>query len=178
MSTAIAIPMPMSPRDDRHMPVLSTLDSPFSPSSLHLQPYTNPTRSPSFKGSPIMRASPTSSFSSTRSDMIRETSFGPSSPPSGSNAVPMGSRHERVPYDGPGTAVYVRQPTRAQLRENNGLFGSASRPYYYKDPEDKPFIDIDGKECGARWIYVDPKAEPGSGDADDSRGAKTGCCVM
>lgn len=23
-------------------------------------------------------------------------------------------------------------------RENNGLFGSSSRPYYYKDPEDKP----------------------------------------
>ncbi|POY72454.1 hypothetical protein BMF94_4280 [Rhodotorula taiwanensis] len=175
MATAVAIPMPTSPRDDRHMPVLSTLDPSFSPSSLHLRPYTNPKRSPSMQPSPVMRASPTSSFSSTRSH-DQDLSFSPSSPPRGAIGVPMGSRHERVPYDGPGMAVYVRQPTRAQLRENNGLFGSASRPYYYRDPEEKPFIDIDGKECGARWIYVDPKAQSEHGQP--SRASKTACCIM
>lgn len=114
MATAVAIPMPMSPRDERHMPVLSTLDPSFSPSSLHLQPYTKPKRSPSMQPSPDMRTSPTSSFSSTKSH-DQDMSFSPSSPPRCSVGVPMGSRHERVPYDGPGMAVYVRQPTRAQL---------------------------------------------------------------
>ncbi|BGP54445.1 hypothetical protein JCM8202_001523 [Rhodotorula sphaerocarpa] len=176
MTTSVAIPMPMSPRDERHMPVLSTLDPSFSPSSLHLQPFTNPTGSPALRPSPSLRASPTSSFSSSKSDALGDNTFSPGSPPRGSGAVPMGSRHEKVPYIGPGTAVYVRQPTRAQLRENNGLFGSPSRPYYYRDPDEKPFIDIDGKECGPRWIYVDPKAK--SEDGFDSRAAKTGCCIM
>ncbi|KWU44098.1 hypothetical protein RHOSPDRAFT_34323 [Rhodotorula sp. JG-1b] len=160
------------------MPVLSTLDPSFSPSSLHLQPYTNPTRSPSVRGSPVMRASPTPSVSTTKSDSLREDVFATGASPDRSAAVAMGSRHERVPYDGPGTAVYVRQPGRAQLRENNGLLGSSSRPYYYKDPEDKPFIDIDGKVCGPRWIYVDPKAGPGNTGGEESRAVKTGCCVM
>ena len=115
MSTAVAIPMPMSPLDQRHMPVLSTLDPSFSPSSLHLQPYTNPTRSPSVRGSPVMRASPTPSVSTTKSDSLREDVFATGASPDRSAAVAMGSRHERVPYDGPGTAVYVRQPGRAQL---------------------------------------------------------------
>ncbi|PRQ77830.1 hypothetical protein AAT19DRAFT_8898 [Rhodotorula toruloides] len=92
---AIPIPMPISPRDDRHTPILSTIDPSFSPGSLHLQPYTKPSTSPS-------NTSPIGSFSSS----------GTSSP---QLAVPMGSRNEKVPYDGPGTAVYVRQPTRAQL---------------------------------------------------------------
>lgn len=161
MTTSVAIPMPMSPRDERHMPVLSTLDPSFSPSSLHLQPFTNPTGSPALRPSPSLRASPTSSFSSSKSDALGDNTFSPGSPPRGSGAVPMGSRHEKVPYIGPGTAVYVRQPTRAQLvsiqngchcsslppsltdaplqqRENNGLFGSPSRPYYYRDPDEKP----------------------------------------
>ncbi|KAG0667509.1 hypothetical protein C6P46_000040 [Rhodotorula mucilaginosa] len=106
MSTAVAIPMPMSPLDQRHMPVLSTLDPSFSPSTLHLQPYTNPTRSPCVRGgSPVMRASPTPSMSTTKSDSFREDVFATGSSADRSTAVPMGSRHERVPYDGPGTAV-------------------------------------------------------------------------
>ncbi|GJN87191.1 hypothetical protein Rhopal_000136-T1 [Rhodotorula paludigena] len=79
----------------------------------------------------------------------------------------MGSRYEKVPYDGPGTAVY---------RESNGLFGSVNRPYFYQDPRGKPFIDIDGKECGVRWIYVDPKARH-DGSRDDKTD-KIGCCIM
>lgn len=32
-----------------------------------------------------------------------------------SNGMPTGSRYDAVPHHGPGTAVYVRQPSRAQL---------------------------------------------------------------
>ncbi|KAI5481714.1 BRCT domain containing protein [Pseudohyphozyma bogoriensis] len=94
-------------------------------------------------------------------------------------ARPTGSRYEVVPHTGPGTAIYVIQPTRAQLKANNGLFGSANRPYYYRDPEARPFIDIDGNECGVRWILVDPQGgheakteKPGAGSADK------GCTIM
>jgi len=38
------------------------------------------------------------------------------------------------------------------------------------------FIDIDGKECGVRWIYVDPKARDRS--PDELREDKAGCCIM
>ncbi|KAM0788495.1 hypothetical protein ACM66B_001627 [Microbotryomycetes sp. NB124-2] len=69
------------------------------------------------------------------------------------------SRDEIVPHDGPGTAVYVRQPTRQQLKANNGLLSNPNRPYYIKDPLNQPFLDVDGKECGPRWILVDPKGE-------------------
>ncbi|GAA5860033.1 hypothetical protein JCM8547_003066 [Rhodosporidiobolus lusitaniae] len=158
MTTVAAIPI--SPLDGRYIPVLSTIDSPFSPSGLHLQPYTC--------GLP---ASPSSINSAS------QVPFGSPSPSPSPSAVPMGTRFERPPYDGPGTAIYVRQPTRAQLRENNFVFGSPNRPYYYKDPENKPFIDADGKECGDRWIYIDPKAKR-DGESDDERGGKTGCCVM
>lgn len=102
MSTVAAIPIrPVN--GDRHAPVLSTLDPSFSPNSLHLQPWTSP--------SPLPSTSPSQGYSPSSS---------PSPPPLGHSprpafAVPMGSRCERVPYDGPGTAVYVRQPTRAQL---------------------------------------------------------------
>lgn len=54
------------------------------------------------------------------------------------------------------------------------MFGSPYRPYYYQDPSGKPFIDIDGKECGPRWIYVDPKA----GQDEEGRSSKVGCCIM
>ncbi|GAA5834937.1 hypothetical protein JCM9279_007150 [Rhodotorula babjevae] len=163
MSTVAAIPIRPA-NSDRHAPVLSTLDPSFSPASLHLQPWTSPSALPS--------TSPSQGYSSSSS---------PSPPPPGHSprpafAVPMGSRCEKVPYDGPGTAVYVRQPTRAQLRDNNSLFGSSSRPYYFQDPQNKPFIDIDGKECGIRWIYVDPKAREQS--SEDGREDKAGCCVM
>lgn len=46
------------------------------------------------------------------------STFDPSFDPSllsYSTERPIGSRYEVVPHDGPGTAVYVRQPTRAQL---------------------------------------------------------------
>lgn len=48
------------------------------------------------------------------------TSFDPAFDPSllsftHASPTPLGSRYEVVPHDGPGTAVYVRQPTRAQL---------------------------------------------------------------
>ncbi|BGP38390.1 hypothetical protein JCM10450v2_002335 [Rhodotorula kratochvilovae] len=168
MATVIAIPI--SPLDDRHTPVLSTLDPSFSPSSLHLQPYTS-SALPIGLASPSL-SSPSSSPSPTPSPVgsVPETGF----------AVPMGSRCEKVPYDGPGTAIYVRQPTRSQLRDNNSLFGSASRPYYYQDPQNKPFIDIDGKQCGVRWIYVDPKARAREDSPSDSgaRDDKVGCCIM
>ncbi|GAA6000438.1 hypothetical protein JCM10207_008011 [Rhodosporidiobolus poonsookiae] len=163
MTTVAAIPIPMSPIDDRrHTPMLSTIDSAFSPASLHLQPYTRPSG-----------GSPTSSHSSG-SATTPHGSPRPQTPP---GAVPMGSRFQKVPYEGPGTAVYVRQPTRAQLRENNSVFGSAHRPYYYKDPDNKPFLDVDGKECGDRWVYVDPK---GRAEGDDGlrRDDKAGCCIM
>ncbi|GAA6055382.1 hypothetical protein JCM3770_001081 [Rhodotorula araucariae] len=172
MATVTAIPI--SPIDDRHTPVLSTIDPSFSPSSLHLQPYTSaaiPIGSPSLSRSPSL-LSPSRSPSPTPSPV--------GSAPGVGLAVPMGSRCERVPYDGPGTAIYVRQPTRSQLRDNNSLFGSSSRPYYYQDPQNKPFIDIDGKECGIRWIYVDPKARVREASPSDSsvRDDKFGCCIM
>ncbi|GAA5948756.1 hypothetical protein JCM21900_005284 [Sporobolomyces salmonicolor] len=127
-----------------HAPVVSTYDPTFSPASLHLAPYHGP-------------------------DVVCPESF--TVPPSSSSqSVPMGSRYEKVPHEGPGTAIYVRQPTRAQLRENNGVFGSAQRPFFYKDPESKPFIDIDGKVCGDRWIYVDP--------LDGEPRSSTKCCIM
>ncbi|KAK4058497.1 hypothetical protein OIO90_000659 [Microbotryomycetes sp. JL221] len=72
------------------------------------------------------------------------------------------SRDEIVPHDGPGTAVYVRQPTRQQLKSNNGLLSNPNRPYYIKDPLGKPFLDLDGKECGPRWILIDPKGDKSS----------------
>ncbi|KAK4053461.1 hypothetical protein OIV83_001628 [Microbotryomycetes sp. JL201] len=74
-------------------------------------------------------------------------------------ARPRCSRDEVVPHDGPGTAVYVRQPTRQQLKANNGLLSNPNRPYYIKDPLNQPFLDVDGKECGPRWILIDPKGE-------------------
>ncbi|GAA5880090.1 hypothetical protein JCM1840_000175 [Sporobolomyces johnsonii] len=128
-----------------HGPVVSTYDPAFSPASLHLAPYHTP------------ETATTDSFTSSAR--------------SSSQAVPMGSRYEKVPHEGPGTAVYVRQPTRAQLRENNGVFGPAQRPFFYKDPENKPFIDIDGKVCGDRWIYVDPLG-------GEERSNTTKCCIM
>ncbi|GAA6034860.1 hypothetical protein JCM8097_009336 [Rhodosporidiobolus ruineniae] len=170
MATVAAIPIPPhSPLDDRHTPVLSTISAAFSPSSLHLQPYTNPRAS----------GSPASTHSSSGSPVGYAGGASPRLG-GGSPAVPMGSRFEKPPHEGPGTAEYVRQPSRAQLRENNSVFGSANRPFYYKDPLGKPFIDADGKECGPRWIYVDPKgrSEGGSFTEEDSRAAKNGCCIM
>ncbi|GAA5933874.1 uncharacterized protein JCM15063_000497 [Sporobolomyces koalae] len=145
MATVTTIPMPMSPVRG-HTPMVSTFDPSFSPGSLHLAPFAGG------------KSSPSSAF------------LFPSSPQMTSSSIPMGSRYETVPYDGPGKATYVRQPTRAQLKENNGVFGSPNRPYYYKCPEDKPFIDIDGRPCGDRWIYVDPL----DGEAQTS----TKCCIM
>ncbi|GAA5887295.1 hypothetical protein JCM6882_002479 [Rhodosporidiobolus microsporus] len=177
MATVAAIPIPpMSPLDDRHTPILSTIDSSFSPSSLHLQPYTKPHLV-------VSSSSPTSTHSSTSQLAFDRASpiLGGSSPRMGMGLGPvsMGSRFETVPYDGPGTAIYVRQPTRAQLRENNSVFGSPNRPYYYKDPQNKAFIDIDGKECGDRWIHVDPKGKrEGEMEDEETRAAKGGCCIM
>ncbi|GAA5839889.1 hypothetical protein JCM11251_001239 [Rhodosporidiobolus azoricus] len=172
MATVAAIPIPpMSPLDDRHTPIISTVDSSFSPSSLHLQPYTKPQFSSS---SPTSTHSSSSQLAYDRSSSM----LGGMSPRLGA-AVPMGSRFEKVPYDGPGTAIYVRQPTRAQLREDNSVFGSPNRPYYYKDPDNKAFIDIDGKECGDRWIHVDPKGKrEGEMEDEETRAAKGGCCIM
>ncbi|GAA6062626.1 hypothetical protein JCM10212_000288 [Sporobolomyces blumeae] len=79
------------------------------------------------------------------------STFDPSFSPGSLHLAPTPSRWALVT-----SGLYVRQPTRAQLKENNGVFGSPNRPYYYKDPEGKPFIDIDGKICGERWIYVEP----------------------
>lgn len=95
-SMATVATVPLSPLDDRHIPVVSTLDPTFSPAGLHLAPYTTRPFS----------SSPTPSSSSSDS---------PTSADAPGFAVPMGSRYEKVPHDGPGTAVYVRQPTRAQL---------------------------------------------------------------
>jgi len=94
MATVATIPMPMSPVGRGHTPMVSTFDPSFSPGSLHLAPFNN-------NGSP--ENSPTSSFLSPAPSSLS------------SHAVPMGSRYERVPYNGPGSARYVRQPTRAQL---------------------------------------------------------------
>ncbi|BGP14331.1 hypothetical protein JCM10213_004459 [Rhodosporidiobolus nylandii] len=160
MTTVLAVPL--SPIDNRHTPILSTIDPSFSPNALHLQPYTRPSN-----------GSPTSSFSASQLSFTADRS-----PRLGSAAVPMGSRFEKVPHQGPGTAIYTRKPTRAQLRENNSVFGSPNRPFYYKDPEGKPFIDADGKECGDRWIYVDPKAKAECESSDDERGSKERCCIM
>ncbi|GAA5983794.1 hypothetical protein JCM11641_005194 [Rhodosporidiobolus odoratus] len=160
MATVAAIPI--SPIDDRHMPMLSTIDMSFSPDSLHLQPYTRPHGSPN----------------SSSSQLSFGAAPGGGSPRLASPAVPMGSRFEQVPHEGPGTAIYVRQPTRAQLRENNSVFASANRPFFYKDPSGKPFIDADGKECGDRWIYVDPKAKREGDSSDQERDGKGACCIM
>ncbi|GAA5869012.1 hypothetical protein JCM16303_000336 [Sporobolomyces ruberrimus] len=138
--------VPMSPTRG-HTPMVSTFDPSFSPGSLHLSPFNGGSSSPT-------------------------SSFGSSSPTLSSQAVAMGSRYEKVPYAGPGSATYVRQPTRAQLKENNGIFGSPNRPYYFKDPEGKPFIDIDGKTSGERWIYVDPL------DGEAASSSNTKCCIM
>ena len=88
MATVAAIPMPTS---RGHTPMVSTFDPSFSPAGLHLSPYAG------------SNASPNSGFSY------------PSSPSMSNPAIPMGSRYEKVPYSGPGSATYVRQPTRAQL---------------------------------------------------------------
>ncbi|GAA5906395.1 uncharacterized protein JCM6883_005537 [Sporobolomyces salmoneus] len=143
MATVTAIPM--SPTGPGHTPMVSTFDPSFSPGSLHLAPFAASSLSDSFlQSSPASLSSP---------------------------AVPMGSRYEKVPYSGPGSATYVRQPTRAQLKENNGVFHSPNRPYYYRDPSGAAFIDIDGKVSGERWIYVDPLdgVSPSSSKA---------CCIM
>lgn len=81
--------VPMSPTRG-HTPMVSTFDPSFSPGSLHLSPFNGGSSSPT-------------------------SSFGSSSPTLSSQAVAMGSRYEKVPYAGPGSATYVRQPTRAQL---------------------------------------------------------------
>ncbi|GAA5851166.1 hypothetical protein JCM5353_007376 [Sporobolomyces roseus] len=145
MATVAAIPMPVS---RGHTPMVSTFDPSFSPGTMRLSPHVG------------SNASPNNGF------------HYPSSPSLSSAAVPMGSRYEKVPYSGSGSATYVRQPTRAQLKENNGVFGSPNRPYFYKDPEEKPFIDIDGKVCGDRWVYVDPL------DGESSSSSNTKCCIM
>ncbi|GAA5946325.1 hypothetical protein JCM3765_000198 [Sporobolomyces pararoseus] len=144
MATVSAIPM--SPTGRGFTPIVSTFDPSFSPGSLHLSPFAASENSPS-------------------SSFLNSASSSPSS-----QAIPMGSRYERVPYSGPGSARYVRQPTRAQLKENNGVFGSPNRPYYYRDPKGASFIDIDGKVSGERWIYVDP--------LDGESTSNTKCCIM
>lgn len=105
MSTVSAIPIRGAPGDRHHVHVLSTLDPSFSPSSLHLQPYTASSTAPLPSTSPTRGYSPSSSPSPPPHNYSPRPAY----------AVPMGSRCEKVPYDGPGTAVYVRQPTRAQL---------------------------------------------------------------
>ena len=60
-----------------------------------------------------------------------------------------------------------------------GLFGSPYRPFYYKDPLCKPFIDIDGNDCGPRWVLVDPsgdKKKVGGVNVEDA--GDKGCVVM
>ncbi|SCV67841.1 BQ2448_5452 [Microbotryum intermedium] len=91
--------------------------------------------------------------------------------------LPVGSRYETVPHVGPGTAVYVRQPTRSQLKANSGLFSNPNRPFYIIDPEGAPFVDVDGVESGPRWILVDPQGKVGSDDGSKSKEEK-GCCIM
>ncbi|GAA5847182.1 hypothetical protein JCM3766R1_001826 [Sporobolomyces carnicolor] len=147
MATVSAIPM--SPTGRGHTPIVSTFDPSFSPGSLHLAPFVN---------------------NNNQHDSGLLHSSSPSSTMSSSHAIPMGSRYERVPYSGPGSATYVRQPTRAQLKQNNGVFGSPNRPYYYRDPKGENFIDIDGKVSGERWIYVDP--------LDGASSTTTKCCIM
>lgn len=100
------------------------------------------------------------------------------------------SRFETPPHTGPGTSVYVRQPTKDQIvrplssffrddpsslvldhglsliiSQKSNLFADPKRPFYFRDPEGQPFIDIDGKICGERWIMVDLRA----GEEDKGR---------
>ncbi|KDE03429.1 hypothetical protein MVLG_06092 [Microbotryum lychnidis-dioicae p1A1 Lamole] len=91
--------------------------------------------------------------------------------------LPVGSRYESVPHVGPGTAVYVRQPTRSQLKANSGLFSNPNRAFYIPDPEGKPFVDVDGVESGPRWILIDPQGKVGSDDGKKHK-EERGCCIM
>lgn len=68
---------------------------------------------------------------------------------------------------------------RSQKAASVGLFGSPYKPFYYKDPSGKPFIDIDGNDCGPRWVLVDPsggKKKVGGVNAEDA--GDKGCVVM
>lgn len=59
-----------------------------------------------------------------------------------------------------------------------GLFGSPYKPFYYKDPSGKPFIDIDGNDCGPRWVLVDPSSSKKKTAGVVGEDSEKGCVVM
>lgn len=65
-----------------------------------------------------------------------------------------------------------------------GSAEQAGEPFFSKSAEKKgklirasalQFIDVDGKECGPRWVLVDPKGVKAGEEPESER---SGCVVM
>lgn len=167
MATCINIPA-MSPTGSGF--ALPSLQTAFSSPSSVLYP-------PSPSGSPASSLGKTSRFATTPGSVSFQTGGNKENFSYSHSVVGGMTRDERPNHEGPGTAVYVRQPTRSQLKAAAvGLFESPYKPYYFADPSGKPFIDVDGRDCGPRWILVDPSG--GRKLKKDGSDDGKGCCIM